>query len=96
MAPGREISFNSGIIGAGFAQAGLLGVAFYAIVVGWIIKFVNSLIRQGVPVFVATALLIAPIRTAWADSDLFTALLSHGIIVSLVVLWLLGGARRNT
>lgn len=96
MAPGREISFNSGIIGAGFAQVGLLGVAFYAIVLGWIIKFVNSLIRQGVPVFVAAALLIAPIRTAWADSDLFTALLSHGIVVSLVVLWLLGGARRNT
>lgn len=99
MAPGRQLAFNNGIVGAGFAQAGLTGVALYAFLLGLVVKFVNALIRQGLPVFIAAAILIAPLRTAWADSDLFTALLSHGIAMSVIVLWLLGrlqpAARRS-
>jgi hypothetical protein len=95
MAPGRQFAFNCGMIGAGFAQMGYFGVTLYAFVLGAIVKFVNALIRQGVPVFLAAALLFAPLRTAWADSDVFTALLSHGIAVCIVMLWLIGKPRKH-
>lgn len=87
---GRAVSFNVGIIGAGFAQAGLLGVFLYAAVLGLIVQLVNAMIRNGLPTFMAAALLAQPIRAAWADNDLFSALLSHGILIGLFVLWLYG------
>lgn len=96
IAPGRKLAFNCGMVGAGFAQMGFIGVGVYAFILGVAIKFVNALIRGGVPVFIAAAILFAPLRTAWADSDLFTALLSHGIIVCIVVLWLIGKRRSPT
>lgn len=92
---GSDLAFNSGLIGAGFAQLGIWGVIIYASLLGIVLSFLNALITKGLPVFMVAALLIAPIRTAWADSDLFTALLSHGIIVCVVLLWLFGPDRRQ-
>lgn len=89
-APGNPFSYSVGIVGSGYAQAGILGVIFYAGILGWILKFVNALIRRGLPTYIAAAILIGPIRTAWADSDLFSALLSQGILISLLILWLFG------
>ena len=90
IAPGRSLAFNTGIVGTGFAQLGMTGVILYAGILGAIVKFVNALIRQGVPVFLAAAILFTSLRTAWADSDLFTTLLTHGILVSVFIVWLTG------
>jgi hypothetical protein len=90
MASGRRFAFSCGMIDAGFSQMGYFGVTLYAFVVGASVKFVNALFRHGVPVFWAAAVLFALLRTAWADSDVFTALLPHGIHVCIVMLWLIG------
>lgn len=90
MAAGKELNFNSGIIAAGFAQAGVLGIIFYAAVFGGVLKFVNALIRRGVPVSVCAGLLVQPIAAGWTSSDLFSTLLSHGVIVGVIILWILG------
>lgn len=86
----NEIAFNAGLVGAGYAQAGFFGVVAYACVLGVVLKCVNALLKSGVPKLLAASLLFAPLRTAWADSDLLTTLVSHGVVVSLCLLWLYG------
>lgn len=91
---GMEVELNVGLIGTGFAQAGYLGVILYAAILGFIVKIVNTMIHSGLPAFLPAALLFGPIGTAWANTDLPTALLTHGIFVGIVVMWLYGAQTR--
>ncbi len=90
MLPGKRLAFNTGLIGSGYAQMGFWGVMFYASVLGFVIKFVNLLVYRGLSIYIVAAVLAFPVRTAWVDSDLFTALLSHGILIGIITMWLLG------
>ena len=90
-----EIAFNAGLVASGFAQLGVTGVALYALILGLFVRLNNAFIRTGVPAFIPSAIFFLPFRIAWADSDLLTALLSHGIIVGTFAIWLYGGAARS-
>ena len=96
MRPGKDIGFNVGLVGAGYAQLGAAGVALYGFVIGVFIRINRRMVEAGVPPYIHAAILFFPYRIAWADSDLFTALLSHGIIVSTFALWLFGKPHVTT
>lgn len=85
---GPELAANNGLVSAGYAHAGILGVILYSFVLGYLLKLLNSLGKSGVPLWMSVALTIGPLRTAIADSDLLTAIISHGLVVSMVILML--------
>jgi hypothetical protein len=87
---GKEFGFNTGLVGAGYAQLGMAGVFLYATVIGLIVWLVNGLIERGLPAFVAVAILFEPMRTAWAESDVLTTLLSHGVLIGMLLMWVHG------
>lgn len=89
--PGSDSAANTGMVPAGFAQAGAWGVALYAIILGLVLSLLNTIVKSGVPLWLVAALTIGPLRTALADSDLLTSLLSHGLGLSVVLLWLYRG-----
>jgi len=93
---GMQVAYNVGLVGTGYAQASYFGVILYAAILGFVVKIVNTMIHSGLPAFLPAALLFGPIRTAWADADVLTAVLSHGIFMGIVVMWLYGSqnARR--
>lgn len=93
---GMEVAFNDGLIGAGYAHAGLFGVILYAAILGFFVKIVNTMIHSGLPAFLAVAVLFGPTRAAWADSDLLTVLLSHGFLAGIVVMWVYGSQAAHT
>lgn len=86
--PGSDSAANAGLVSAGYAQAGVWGVMLYALILGLALAVLNSIVRSGVPLWLVAALTIGPLRTALADSDLFTSLLSHGLGLSVLLLWL--------
>lgn len=86
--PGADSASNMGLVPAGYAQAGIWGVALYSIILGLVLGVLNSVVRSGAPLWFVSALAIGPLRTALADSDLFTTLLSHGLGMAVVLLWL--------
>lgn len=90
LVPDLNLGYNTGLIGSGYAHAGIFGVVFYAFILGAILKIVNVMIGRGIPAYIAAALLLGPIRTAWTGSDLLTALLTHGIALAVITLWFLG------
>lgn len=85
---GQPFGFNVGIVGAGYAHLGLIGVVLYAATLGALVRSINHLIYRGLPAFLSAALLFEPFRTTWADTDLPTAILSHGILIGTILLFL--------
>lgn len=79
---------NNGFVSSGYAHAGLFGVFFYAILVGLLLKLVNDLSRGSMPIWVAIAISIVPLRSLLLSSDLFTVMLTHGFGVAIVMMYL--------
>ncbi|MND33626.1 hypothetical protein D3C76_154850 [compost metagenome] len=83
-----EMGANNGFISSGFAHAGLFGVIFYAALVGLLLRLVNDLSSERMPVWVAIAISIVPLRSLLISSDLFTVMLTHGFAVAIVIMYL--------
>ncbi|MBU2061172.1 MAG: hypothetical protein KKH44_04895 [Bacteroidetes bacterium] len=83
---GPELGANNGYVSSGFAQAGYMGVVIYSALLALIVKQLDSISKDGVPMWLTVALTIGPLRTAISDSDLLTAILSHGIFVAFIIL----------
>lgn len=83
-----EMGANNGFISSGFAHAGLFGVFFYAALVGLLLRLVNDLSSERMPVWVAIAISIVPLRSLLISSDLFTVMLTHGFAVAILIMYL--------
>ena len=87
-----EMYANTGWIGAGYMQAGFFGITIYAILIGFIFSFIDSLTHKLSKSFII-ALLIIPFYILLTSSDLPTALLSHGILTFIVLICLIKTVR---
>ncbi|WP_417449431.1 hypothetical protein [Kordiimonas sp.] len=81
-----EMGANNGFISRGYAHAGLFGVGIYVLMLCILLKFLDSLTQSGVPLWVSLCVTAIPIRTVIFSSDLFTSLVSHGFLWSVILL----------
>ena len=79
---------NNTFLSTGFMHAGLLGLALYSMAVGLLFRVVDSLALQAGPIWFALAVTLIPIQHLLSSADLLTALLSHGIAVNVMLLFL--------
>ena len=82
------MSANNGFVASGFAHAGIFGVFFYALIIGLILRFINDVTYNLLPLWFAVALSIVPLRSLLISSDLFTVMLTHGFIIALLIIFL--------
>lgn len=76
---------NTGFIGSGFAQAGLIGTIIYSVGVGLVIAFLRAYGRYlGLPL--VAAMMTSQVMTMFISTDFITLFLTHGMLVSLFVL----------
>lgn len=80
---------NNGYIASGFAHAGLLGVLLYSFLIGFLLKFLNDVTENMLPLWFAISLSIIPLRSLLISSDLFTVMLTHGFGVAIIIILLL-------
>ncbi len=69
--PNTQLAFNSGLVGAGYAQMGVLGVALYAAIFGYFVRLNVRLVEAGVPVYIMAAILFLPYRKTTSKSKEF-------------------------
>lgn len=80
-----EINANIGWIGSGFANAGIIGVTVYSVVLGIIVSYLKKVgdsIGPRLVFSVSFILLISIFRSA----DLITAMLTHGLLFLILLL----------
>lgn len=92
---GSDGNANNSFLSTGYMHAGVLGMIFYGILVGLLLRLIDSLARDGAPVWVAVAVILVPSHSLLISADLPTALLTHGVGISLVMLFLLRSAFRK-
>ncbi|QCI11300.1 hypothetical protein E6B08_07700 [Pseudomonas putida] len=83
-----DMGANNGFVSSGYAHAGLFGVFFYATLVGLLLKLVNDLSSGRMPIWVAVAISLVPLRSLLLSSDLFTVMLTHGFGIAILMMYL--------
>ncbi len=76
-------SANNGFVSSGYAHFGYYGVVFYTILFACVIKIFDGITKQIGVLWLSLAITITPLRAALISSDLFTTLLTHGLILTL-------------
>ena len=79
---------NNGFISAGFAHAGFFGIFFYSIIIGLILRFLNHVTENLLPLWFGLSLCILPLASLLLASDLLVVLLTHGFIIALFIITL--------
>jgi len=79
-----EWAANTGWIGSGYANAGFLGMILCSIMLGLLLAILNAYGRI-IDKKIVSAIIMSPAFAIFMSSDIFTALLSHGILISLVL-----------
>lgn len=82
-----DMAANTGFIASGYSHAGVLGIFIYMIISIILINIINNLGRKTDKYFVFSIIFI-PIMTMFISSDLLTSLLTHGLILSVLIIWL--------
>lgn len=87
---------NNGFVSTGYSHFGYIGIAIYVLIFSFILRFMNK-VAQTTPIWFILALTITPLRTAIVSSDLPTTLLTHGLLISLLLLLLsLENSKRSS
>lgn len=90
---GSESAANNGFISSGYAHAGVLGVAVYSVVLAYFLKILDSaVLNSDVPIRFALCVTLVPLWSALISSDLFTTMLTHGLVLSFVMIMLFRGS----
>lgn len=83
---------NTGFLGTGYMHFGFIGMVIFSAIIGFLISLVDSLSIKRIPLPLVIILTITPFRTVFVSSDLPTALLTHGIALCIMLLWLFGSS----
>lgn len=85
---GSMANANNNFFATGFMHAGYAGLYIYCVVVGLILKLIDSLSINKLPAIFSVAVTIVPMFTLVTSSDLTTALSTHGLGLALIFLYL--------
>ena len=87
---GSAASANVGLFGDAFANFGFAGCAIFALLFGLVLKAVDAAARGADPRLAAA--LVAMPSFELVNSGLLTTLLTHGLALTIVVLWVLASS----
>jgi hypothetical protein len=77
---------NNSFLSTGYMHAGIPGIIFYSLIFVIILRLVDSLNYNSKYIWTSVAIIIIPMRSLIISSDLTTAILTHGILISLILL----------
>ena len=83
----EKMGENTGFVATGFMYAGNTGIVIYTLIVTFLFNIINALGKSTHKYFVMS-LVFMPLNILFRSSDLLTSILTHGIIVSIIALWL--------
>jgi hypothetical protein len=85
---------NAGFFADAYANFGAAGVIGFSLALGLVLRVLDGL-ADALPAAVACALVAMP-AFSLTNSGLLTTMLTHGLLLAMVFLWLLGGTLRGT
>jgi len=90
---GDETNANTGFLATSYMHFGIVGAVIYPTIVGAILKLIDKFEEAAIPQWVLLGLLILPFNGLFRSADLTTSILTHGLGLALLMLWLIN--RKN-
>lgn len=87
---------NNGFLATGYMHFGIAGVVVYSAIAGLLLRLADWFTGPERPVWFGIGAVIMPFHTLMTGSDLTVTLLTHGLGLALVLLWMLGRGRWRT
>jgi len=81
-----KMAANTGIFGSGYMHLGIIGIIIYMFILTLLINFVQQFNK--LPVWFINAIVLMPFLTLFISSDLLTTLLTHGLLIAIIILYL--------
>lgn len=88
---GTGAAANNSFFATGYMHAGVVGVVIYGVLVGLLMRLIDSIAQDRIPAWLAVSAIIVPAQALIISSDLMTSMLTHGFGVALLMLLLLRG-----
>jgi len=85
---------NTGFLATGYMNFGFAGMLIYSFIVGIIFRFIDYIAKWYLPGWLCIAIMITPIFSL-TNADLATALITHGILLALLMLWLISSGSKR-
>ena len=86
---GKGIYVNSSFIATGYMQAGFAGLFLYCVITAYLFRILDGIQSKEVPSWFVVAVSIVPVGILVMSADLPTAILTHGIAVTVILLCLI-------
>ena len=83
---GREFWPDVGYLGDAYGNFGVLGMFLFSVILGFVLRLVDG-VGSGLPPNFVAAVIVMP-AMALTESALFTSLLTHGLILAVLMLWI--------
>lgn len=83
-----ETNANTGYLATAYMHFGYVGMIVFAAITGVLVRIVDILTIGRMSTSLAVAITIGPFWNLFLNADLGTAILTHGILFSFLVLWL--------
>lgn len=84
---GETSGANTTFLATGYMHGGLLGSTFYGILLGLVFRLIDSMRSRNMPASVVLGIMLPSVISLMVNSDLMTALLTHGIAFAIVIIY---------
>ncbi len=88
-----EMSANTGIFGTGYMHLGIFGLAIYSLLTIFFLNLTQQFTK--IPIWINNSIVLMPFLTLFISSDLVTTLLTHGLFISIILLYLYSSVQQN-
>ncbi len=88
----KELGANTGILATSYMHFGYFGIFLFPLIVAFLFRLLDSMHRT-MPLWLLTGVTIIPFTTLYRSTDLLTGIMTHGLGVALLMLWLLNSER---
>lgn len=86
---GTTSNANNSFLATGFMHAGISGIVIYGVLTGLIFRIIDSLSHTGIPIWIVSGILAMPFLSLIMSSDLPTALLTRGLGIGIIMIFLM-------
>jgi len=79
---------NVGFLATGFMHAGIFGIYIYLIIYTLVLKVIDSISYKNMPIWFSIGCLVMPLNIVITSGDLLTAMITHGLVLAIMLLYL--------
>lgn len=92
---GTDATANNSFLSTGYMHAGVFGIFIYGLIVGILFRLIDSFSSNQIPIWLALSVIIVPAQSLITSSDLPTSLLTHGLAISVLMIYLIRSPKIN-